>query len=71
MFGRLGGGVGDIDGPSIDRGSKGFIIFLGGWGMSGILDAQKTIHLCWSLLGIWVELSVGGRDGGGLVVVEV
>lgn len=25
--------------------------FIFGWGMSGILDAQKTIHLCWKLLG--------------------
>lgn len=38
--------------------------------MSGILDAQKTIHLRCSLLGVWVGFSMGGGDGG-LVVVGV
>lgn len=30
---------------------KGLFHFFG-WGMSGILDAQKTIHLDWCLLGL-------------------
>lgn len=40
-----------------------------GWGMSGILDAQKTIHLCWSLLGVWVGFSMGDGDGGWLLLL--
>lgn len=27
-------------------------------------SAQKTIHLCWSLLGVWVGFNMGGGDGG-------
>lgn len=54
-FGRLCGEAGDYSCVLIEN-QRALPFFA--WGMSGILDAQKTIHLCWNLPGVRVGFSM-------------
>jgi len=62
--GELDGGVSDTaEGQALTKDQRAFFVFLfSGWRLSGICQAQQTIHLCCSLLGVWVGFSIVGEN---------